>query len=56
MLTKAMIKTPRDTPGIRPSRKVGQSHRNLAVDNDEMLWRKIVETRAGLVNSRGAVR
>jgi hypothetical protein len=27
-----MIATPRDTPDPVPSRKVGQSHRNLAVD------------------------
>lgn len=32
MITKMMIMTPQDTPGQIASRKVGQSHLNLAVD------------------------
>ena len=32
MITKVMIRTPPDTPNRGPSRKVAQSHRNLAVD------------------------
>jgi len=33
MITKLVITTPQDTPGQTASRKVGQSHVNLAVDN-----------------------
>jgi hypothetical protein len=33
MITNLMITAPLDTPGQITSRKVGQSHRNLAVDS-----------------------
>jgi hypothetical protein len=36
MITNLMITMPQDTPGQIASRKVGQSHLNLAVD--KRLW------------------
>ena len=35
MITNAMIKTPRDTPG-KPSRKVSQSQMIMSVDSDRI--------------------